>query len=116
MCSGEADDRIMFRVNVVIVDKFSNAQIHILFQYQYFSMYAVHFNHWMYFGLNKFLINNGKHEIKEVTPLHKNIKGMDSNFQQVAMKRARLAKSSYPSSYCKMGLQFIIFIWKIIDI
>ena len=77
---GEADDRIMFRVNVVIVDKFSNALIHILLQYQYSSMYAVHFSHWMYFGLNKFLINNGEHEIKEVTTLHKNINGMNSNF------------------------------------
>ena len=37
----------------------------------------------MYFGLDKFLIISGKRENKEVTPLHKNINGMDSNFVNI---------------------------------
>ena len=74
----EADDRIMFHVNnIVKVDKFSEVHIQIFFQYRYFSMCAVHFKHWMYFGLDTLLIISGKSENKEVTPLEKNINGME---------------------------------------
>lgn len=79
----------------------------------------------MYFGLDKFLIISGKRENKEVTPLHKNINGMDSNFVNIlpvihilagCYKTSKVGKKSCPSGCSKMGLQFIIFIWKIRDI